>query len=128
MHCRSGGPALTGMTYGPMACGFGYTAFVIGAFAGLIPGWACSLPKHTAFVTSAIRQAARLRARHSHPLACDTIHHSDASSQPGFKGSIPSWARSPMRWTTRWPKLHRVVQHRVRTRWIAVSAWTNRPP
>jgi hypothetical protein len=30
--------------------GFGYTAFVIDAFAGLIPGWECSLSKETAFV------------------------------------------------------------------------------
>ena len=29
----------------PMTCGFGYTAFVIDAYAGLIPGWECSLSK-----------------------------------------------------------------------------------
>jgi hypothetical protein len=29
---------------------FGYTAFVIDAFAGVIPGWECSLSKKTAFV------------------------------------------------------------------------------
>lgn len=68
-------------TYVPMTSGFGYTALVIDAFAGLIPGWACALSKHTAFVTSAIRQAAGLRARQGHPLAGDTIHHSDAGSQ-----------------------------------------------
>jgi transposase InsO family protein len=68
-------------TYVPMTCGFGYTAFVIDAFAGLIPGWACSLSKHARFIESAIRQAAALRARQEHPLAGDTIHHSDAGSQ-----------------------------------------------
>jgi putative transposase len=35
--------------------GFGYTAFVIDAFAGLIAGWECSLSKQTAFVERAIR-------------------------------------------------------------------------
>jgi putative transposase len=69
-------------TYVPMAGGgFGYTAFVIDAFAGLIPGWECSLTKNTAFVERAIRAAARRRAREGHPLTGDTIHHSDAGSQ-----------------------------------------------
>jgi putative transposase len=68
-------------TYVPMVSGFGYTAFVIDAFAGLIVGWACSLTKNTAFVASAIRQAAARRRREGHPLAGDTIHHSDAGSQ-----------------------------------------------
>ena len=61
--------------------GFGYTAFVIDAFAGLIAGWECSLTKNTAFVERAIRAAAALRAREGHPLSGDTIHHSDAGSQ-----------------------------------------------
>jgi hypothetical protein len=69
-------------TYVPMAGGgFGYTAFVIDAFAGYIPGWECSLTKHTRFVESALRQAIALRARQGHPLAGGTIHHSDAGSQ-----------------------------------------------
>lgn len=68
-------------TYVPLACGFGYTAFVIDAFAGLIPGWECSLSKRAAFVESAIRQAAGFRARQGRPLAGGTIHHSDAGSQ-----------------------------------------------
>jgi transposase InsO family protein len=69
-------------TYVPLAGGgFGYTAFVIDAFAGCIPGWECSGSKHTAFVESAIRQAVALRARQGHPLAGGTIHHSDAGSQ-----------------------------------------------
>ena len=57
--------------------GFGYTAFVIDAFAGLIAGWECSLSKETAFVERAIRQAAALRARQGHPLGGRAIHHSD---------------------------------------------------
>jgi putative transposase len=68
-------------TYVPLAGGFGYTAFVIDAFAGLIPGWECSLSKRTAFVESAIRQAVASRARQGHPLRGGTIHHSDAGSQ-----------------------------------------------
>jgi putative transposase len=68
-------------TYVPMTVGFGYTAFVIDAFAGLIAGWECSLRKHTAFVESAIRQAVAFRSRQGHPLAGGTIHHSDAGSQ-----------------------------------------------
>jgi len=69
-------------TYVPMAGGgFGYTAFVIDAYAGLIPGWECSLTKNTAFVERAIRAAAARRAREGRPLSGVTNHHSDAGSQ-----------------------------------------------
>lgn len=68
-------------TYVRMTCGFGYTAFVIDAFAGLIVGWECSLTKHTTFVESALRQATARRRREGHPLTGDTVHHSDAGSQ-----------------------------------------------
>jgi putative transposase len=64
-----------------MVSGFGYTAFVIDAFAGTIAGWECSLSKQTAFVQRALRQAATRRRREGHPLAGTTIHHSDAGSQ-----------------------------------------------
>jgi transposase InsO family protein len=64
-----------------MSSGFGYTAFVIDAYAGLIPGWECSTSQETAFVERAIRQAAALRRRQGHPLSGETIHHSDAGSQ-----------------------------------------------
>jgi len=67
-------------TYVPMAVGFGYTAFVIDAFAGLIPGWECSLTKDTGFVERALRHAVAFRARQGHPFD-DAIHHSDAGSQ-----------------------------------------------
>lgn len=66
-------------TYVPMACGFGYTAFVVDAYAGLIAGWECSLRKDTGFVERALRHAAAYRARQGHPLD-DAIHHSDAGS------------------------------------------------
>ena len=68
-------------TYVPMTTGFGYTAFVIDAFAGLIVGWECSRSKETVFVESAIRQAAAFRDRQGNPLTGSTIHHSDAGSQ-----------------------------------------------
>ena len=79
---RPGQLHVADFTYVPLAGGrFGYTAFVIDAFAGLIPGWECSLSKKTAFVESAIRQAAAYRARQGHPITGDAIHHSDAGSQ-----------------------------------------------
>jgi transposase InsO family protein len=69
-------------TYVPMAGGgFGYTAFVIDAYAGLIPGWECSTSKEGAFVRRAIRHTAGYRRRQGHPLAEGAIHHSDAGSQ-----------------------------------------------
>ena len=68
-------------TYVPMVIGFGYTAFVIDGYAGLIAGWECSLTKNTALVECAIRAAAARRAWGGHPLTGDTIHHSDARSR-----------------------------------------------
>lgn len=78
---RPGQLHVADFTYVPLdGGGFGYTAFVIDAFAGLIAGWECSLSKGTAFVERAIRQAAAFRARQGHPLE-EAIHHSDAGSQ-----------------------------------------------
>jgi putative transposase len=68
-------------TYVAMVAGFGYTAFIIDAFAGYITGWECSLSKRAMFVESAIGQAVALRRRQGHPLVGDTVHHSDAGSQ-----------------------------------------------
>ena len=67
-------------TYVPMVAGFGYTALVVDAYAGLIPGWECSLVKDTGFVERALRHAVAFRARQGHPFE-DAIHHSDAGSQ-----------------------------------------------
>ena len=79
---RPGQLHVADFTYVPLdGGGFGYTAFVVDAFAGLIPGWECSLSKETAFVERAIRQAAALRARQGHPISGRAIHHSDAGSQ-----------------------------------------------
>jgi transposase InsO family protein len=68
-------------TYVPLyGSGFGYTAFVVDAYAGVIPGWECSLTKDTGFVERALRHAAAYRTRQGHPFD-DAIHHSDAGSQ-----------------------------------------------
>lgn len=68
-------------TYVPLDTGgFGYTAFVVDAYAGLIPGWECSMVKDAGFVERALRHAAVYRARQGRPFD-DTIHHSDAGSQ-----------------------------------------------
>ena len=48
-------------TYVPMTRGFGYTAFVVDAYAGVIPGWECSLVKDTGFVERALRHAVAFR-------------------------------------------------------------------
>jgi transposase InsO family protein len=85
---RPGQLHVADFTYVPLdGGGFGYTAFVIDAFAGLIAGWECSLSKQTAFVERAIRQAAALRARQGHPISGQAIHHSDAGSQTPRSGS-----------------------------------------
>jgi putative transposase len=79
---RPGQLHVADFTYVPLdGGGFGYTAFVIDVFAGLIAGWDCSLSKETAFVERAIRQAAALRARQGHPIGGPAVHHSDAGSQ-----------------------------------------------
>ena len=70
-------------TYVPMICGFGYTVFVVYAYAGLIPGWECSLVKDTGFVERALRHAAVYPTRQGHPFE-DAIHHSDAGSPMGY--------------------------------------------
>jgi putative transposase len=68
-------------TYVPLDTGgFGYTAFVVDAYAGLIPGWECSMTKDTGFVERALLHAAVFRTRQGRPFD-DTIHHSDAGSQ-----------------------------------------------
>ena len=85
---RPGQLHVADFTYVPLdGGGFGYTAFVVDAFAGLIPGWECSLSKETAFVERAVRQAAALRARQGRPLGGGAVHHSDAGSQGEFNRS-----------------------------------------
>ena len=84
-HFHAAAPGLlhvADFTYVPLAGGgFGYTAFVIDAYAGLIPGWECSTSKHPDFVEAATRQAVAYRRRQGRPLGAGAIHHSDAGSQ-----------------------------------------------
>jgi transposase InsO family protein len=85
---RPGQLLVADFTYVPLdGSGFGYTAFCIDAFAGLIAGWECSLSKQTAFVERAIRQAAARRVKEGRPIGGTAIHHSDAGSQGGFNWS-----------------------------------------
>jgi hypothetical protein len=85
---RPGRLHVAGFTYVPLVSGrFVYTAFVIDAYAGLIPGWECSVSEQTAFIESALRQAAEYRRRNRRELTRDAIHHSDAGSQGGFNRS-----------------------------------------
>ena len=69
-------------TYVPLdGGGFGYCAFCVDAYAGLIAGWECSLSKETPFVERAVRQAITRRQREGHPVSAGAVHHSDAGSQ-----------------------------------------------
>ena len=86
---RPGQLHVADFTYVPLdGGGFGYTAFVVDAFAGLIAGWECSLSKETAFVERAIRQAAALRARQGHPISGQAIHHSDYAEDGVKPGNL----------------------------------------
>ena len=67
---------------------FVYVAFVIDTYAGAIVGWEASASKQTRFVDAAIRQAAALRSRQSHPID-GAIHHSDTEYQrAGVPGRV----------------------------------------
>jgi len=79
---RPGQLHVADFTYVPLATGrFCYTAFVIDAFAGLIPGWECSASKETQFVESALRQAMEYRKMKGQLLGPGAIRHSGAGSQ-----------------------------------------------
>lgn len=58
-----------------------YTAFVIDAFAGLIPGWQVGRQATRAFVQAAFDDAVELRSRQGHLIPSQAIHHSDAGTQ-----------------------------------------------
>lgn len=84
-HFRASRPGVlhvADFTYVPLAPGgFCYTAFVIDAFAGLIPGWECSESKETDFIESALLQAIEYRRRNGQDIPGYSVHHSDAGSQ-----------------------------------------------
>jgi len=79
---RPGQLHVADFTYVPLVTGrFAYTAFVIDAFAGLIPGWQCSASEQAGFIESALLQATEYRRRKGQVIAPGAIHHSDAGSQ-----------------------------------------------
>jgi len=88
-------------TYVPLdGGGFGYAAFCVDAYAGLIAGWECSLSKETPLVERAIRQAIARREREGRPVGEGAIHHSDAGSpsQLQAEGALPEGG-SPSPWS-----------------------------
>ena len=69
-------------TYVPVtAGGFGYTAFVIDAYAGAIVGWQVAGRADTDLVTRALTDAVDTRRRQGHPIGVGAVHHSDAGTQ-----------------------------------------------
>ena len=86
---RPGQLHVADFTYVPLdGGGFGYTAFVIDAFAGLIAGWECSLSKETAFVERAIRQAAAWRARQEDLVGAGGSRATIWATRAGWRGAI----------------------------------------
>jgi putative transposase len=70
-------------TYVPITSGgFVYTAFVIDAYAGDIPGWAVASRADAPLVKHALAFAVQTRHREGHPITPGTtVHHSDAGTQ-----------------------------------------------
>jgi len=69
-------------TYVPLTSGgFAYTAFIIDAFAGDIPGWAVATRADADLVGQALAYALETRRREGHPVTAGAVHHSDAGTQ-----------------------------------------------
>jgi transposase InsO family protein len=69
-------------TYVPLSAGgFGYTAFVIDAYAGTIAGWQVAGRADAALVRAALADAVDTRRRHGQPIGVGAVHHSDAGTQ-----------------------------------------------
>lgn len=125
-------------TYVPLdGGGFGYTAFVIDAFAGLIVGWECSLTKNTAFVERAIRQAGAFRARQDigspvtqfitlTPDQYTAIHFTETLMLEGLVPSVGTVGDCPRQRVGR--NDDPAVQDRVRARGLPVSHRANPHP
>ena len=75
-------------TYVKTWAGVVYVAFVVDTFSRRIVGWSAATVKETVFVLDALEMALWQRDRDQHPVQPgELIHHSDAGSQLGFKGS-----------------------------------------
>jgi putative transposase len=68
-------------TYVPIPARFVYTAFIIDAFAGAIPGWEVTEKANAKMVERALADAVETRRRQGHPITPGAIHHSDAGTQ-----------------------------------------------
>jgi transposase InsO family protein len=69
-------------TYVPLqGGGFAYTALIIDAFAGAIPGWQVTTRPNAAMVSAALTEARHTRRRQGHPIQPGAVHHSDAGTQ-----------------------------------------------
>jgi putative transposase len=74
-------------TYVPAWTGMVYVAFVIDAYSRRILGWRAATSMKTALVLDALEQALWTRRRDGTSDLAGLVHHTDAGSQPGFKGS-----------------------------------------
>jgi len=85
-------------TYVPLTGGgFAYTAFVIDAHAGDIPGWHVSTRADAAMVRRALADAVETRRREGHPVTT-AVHHSDAGTQGEFNRSSQHLDHGGVRW------------------------------
>jgi putative transposase len=76
-------------TYEQMVTGrFAYTAFVIGAFAGLIPGWECSLSKQTRVRGGRDPSGRRLPGPARAPGQYTSVHFTETLLPGGLAPSI----------------------------------------
>ena len=65
-----------------------YVAFVVDVFAQRIVGWQAMVTRPAELVLIPLRMAAWARGQGGHPVVRgELVHHSDAGSQPRFKGS-----------------------------------------
>jgi hypothetical protein len=75
-------------TYVRIWTGMGYVAFVVDVFAQRIVGWHAMSTRPADLVLLPLRMAAWARGQQGHPIIRgELVHHSDAGSQPKFKGS-----------------------------------------
>jgi putative transposase len=73
-------------TYVPTWSGTVFTAFVTDVFSRRIVGWRTATAMPTELPLDALEMALWTR-RQADELVEGLVHHSDAGSQPGFKGS-----------------------------------------
>jgi transposase InsO family protein len=75
-----------------------FFSFVIDAFSRRIVGWQLAGHMRVDLVLDALRMAL---SRRRHGAHVELIHHSDAGSQGGFKGSSQRLEREELRWQSR---------------------------